>query len=93
MPRIGAALSAIGRKVPSRTVPEIALRIIGAVRSGKAFFTGREPDLTPEAARMVSKNLTVDCSKAEAELGYRPVPLEEILTDCYHWLRSEGRLA
>jgi dihydroflavonol-4-reductase len=82
-----------GRKVPTRTVPEIALKLAGTTRAAKAFFTGREPDLTPEAARMVSKNLTVDSSKAERELGYRPVPLETILTDCYDWLRSEGLLA
>jgi nucleoside-diphosphate-sugar epimerase len=87
---IGEALS---RPVPRRATPAWALRALAALGALGARFTGRPPTLTPEAARMVTREVFCDCSKAVRELGFRAVPLREMVSDCVGWLAAEGRLA
>jgi nucleoside-diphosphate-sugar epimerase len=87
---IGEALS---KPVPRRATPAWALRALGALGALGARFTGRPPTLTPEAARMVTREVFCDCSKAVRELGFRTVPLREMVSDCVGWLAAEGRLA
>jgi nucleoside-diphosphate-sugar epimerase len=87
---IGAAL---GRPVPSRATPGWLLRLLGAIGALRAAVTGIEPRLTPEMARQATRKLTCDCAKAERELGYRAVPLREMVAACVGWLSAEGLLA
>lgn len=87
---IGEALS---KPVPRRATPAWALRALAALGALGARFTGRPPTLTPEAARMVTREVFCDCSKAVRELGFRTVPLREMVSDCVGWLAAEGRLA
>lgn len=86
---IGAAT---GRPVPARTTPAWALRALGAFGAMQGALTGRPPTLTPEAVRMVTGDVTCDCSKAERELGFRSVPLADMVADCVGWLTAEGLL-
>jgi len=86
---IGAAT---GRAVPARTTPAWVLRALGAFGALHGALTGRQPTLTPEAARMVTRDVTCDCAKAVRELGLRPVPLREMVADCAAWLATEGLL-
>lgn len=86
---IGAAL---GRPVPSRPTPAWLLRLLGAAGTLRAALTGAEPALTPEMARQASRELTCDCSKAARTLGYRAVPLREMVRSCVAWLAAEGLL-
>lgn len=86
---IGAAL---GRAVPARPTPAWVLRALGALGALQGRLTGRQPTLTPEAALMVTRDLTCDCSKATRELGLQPVPLREMVADCAAWLATEGLL-
>ena len=55
-----------------------------------AAVTGKEPRVTPEGAALGSRYLFADCSKAERELGYKAVPLEEMLRQSIEWLRGRG---
>jgi dihydroflavonol-4-reductase len=87
---IGAAL---GKPVPSRATPAWVLRALGALGALRGALTGTEPALTPEMARQAARELTCDCSKAMRELGYRAVPLRDMVGDCVRWLAAEGLLA
>jgi nucleoside-diphosphate-sugar epimerase len=87
---IGAAL---GRPVPSRPMPAWAIRAIGMLGGVAGLVTGREPRITPEAARMATREISCDCSKAAQELGFRAVPLREMVRDSVSWLTAEGLIA
>lgn len=80
----------LDKPVPKRTVPPTVLRLYGGVMEAIAAVTGREPDITRDGARMVSRHPRVASDKAERELGYQPVPLRTMLEDCHQWLVKEG---
>lgn len=84
--------TATGQKVPSRATPAWVLRAVGALGGAAALITGRQPTLTPEAARMVTREVSCDCSKATRELGFRAVPLSAMVADCVDWMAGEGLL-
>ena len=52
--------------------------------------TGREPNVTPEAATLTSQVRRVDSAKARRELDYRETPLDGLLADTLAWMRSDG---
>jgi dihydroflavonol-4-reductase len=80
-----------GKKTPKRPVPAFALKALGRVNEWISLVTRREPDVTPESAALVTKHVICDCSKAERELGFERVGLEEMLADCYAWMKSSRR--
>lgn len=84
--------SLLHKPVPKRTVPAPVLKLYGGIMEAIAALTGREPDITRDGARMVSRHPRVMSDKAERELGYRPVPLRTMLEDCHQWLVREGLL-
>ena len=86
---IGAAL---GRPVPARADAGWVLHILGALGALRGALSGTEPTLTPETARQATRQLTCDSSKAMRALGYRAVPLREMVGDCVSWLVAEGLL-
>ena len=86
---IGAAL---GRPVPRRATPAWVLRALAAAGAMQGALTGKQPTLTPEAVRMVTGSLTCDCAKATRELGFRAVPLGEMVRDCAASLGAAGLL-
>jgi nucleoside-diphosphate-sugar epimerase len=79
-----------GRETPTRVTPAWLLRAVGQGSEWLSLVTGKEPKLTPEAARMATRKLYCDSSKAERELGFRPVPLRRMVEDSYGWLKAEG---
>jgi len=86
---IGAAT---GKRVPARATPAWLLRAFGFIGGVASRVTGRQPTITPEAARMVTRDVSCDSAKAMRELGYRAVPLREMVRDCVAWLAAEGLL-
>lgn len=89
---IGIIGELTGTKPPSRTAPAFVLKTIAWFHELGAMFTGREPEMTREQAMIVSASALCDSSKAERALGYKPIPLREMLEDCYRWMKSEGRI-
>lgn len=57
-----------------------------------ATLFGREPDITRDAIALLSENFYCSSKKAQSELGYKPQPLDKMLTDCYDWLREQKML-
>lgn len=89
--RLAASVS--GRRPPRVEVPlglvrvaaEAAVRIAGPRRAGRLL-------LTPESLHALATDPIVDCSKAAAELDYRPRPLAETVSDLYASFIADGRL-
>ncbi len=82
-----------GRPVPRRPTPPWLLHLVAFANEARARFTGAEPALTLDGARLMSAGRRCDCGKAIRELGYRPATLEVMVDDCYTWMQAEGELA
>ena len=59
---------------------EAFARRIGALRGA---LTGRAPEITPEVVRMGLRTFSCDCSRAARELGFRVVPLRDMVADAW----------
>lgn len=81
-----------GRKVPRRPTPALVLRVYARLALLGSLFTGREPEVTPEAVELVTARHHCRSDKAVRELGYRPATLREMVEDSYRWLAEVGAL-
>ena len=81
-----------GREVPKRALPGWLFRAVAHARNAAGNLCGPEPDLTPQAARIMLAERRVASDPAERELGYRSPDLEAMLPDCYGGMRRAGVL-
>jgi len=51
---------------------------------------GREPRATIDAVRMGRKKMFITSAKAERELGWRSVPVDDALRRSVEWFRGNG---
>ncbi len=51
---------------------------------------GREPRATIDAVRMGRKKMFVSCTKAERELGWKTVPVDDALRRAVDWFQANG---
>jgi len=82
----------LSRPVPRRRVRASVLEAMAHLAELASYVTGREPDLTPSSATLVTHRIFVSSEKAERELDYRVRPLAETLHDTIRWLHTEGLL-
>jgi dihydroflavonol-4-reductase len=82
----------LGKPKPTKETPLSLLRMVAAVGDIASRFTGKEPPITPEVGRMMSRRVSVTSAKAKRELCYRVVPLKDMVKDCYDWMVAEGRI-
>jgi dihydroflavonol-4-reductase len=54
------------------------------------WIRGREPRATIDAVRMGRKKMFVSSAKAERELGWALVPVEDALARAVAWFREHG---
>ncbi|MFZ0663113.1 MAG: hopanoid-associated sugar epimerase [Acidobacteriaceae bacterium] len=74
------------------------MRVPNAVAMTFAFFDeivtgrmlGREPRATVEEVRMGKKKMFASSAKAERELGFRVVPVDDALRSAIEWFRAHG---
>ena len=79
-------------------LPSPKAKVPHAVAMGFAifdqFFTGtlrgKEPRATVDAVRMGRKKMFASSAKAERELGYKVVPVEEALARAVRWFQAHG---
>jgi nucleoside-diphosphate-sugar epimerase len=91
MVRIIGALT--GKKVPKRPMPGWIIRALGRVSEWASYVTRRAPTVTPEIAAATDRLPQLFKSdKAVRDLGYRAVPLEEMLREAHAWMKAEGLL-
>ena len=80
-----------GLPSPSVKVPYVlalATGVCDEVVTG--WIRGREPRATIDAVRMGRKKMFVSSAKAERELGWRIVPVDDALTRAATWFRAKG---
>jgi nucleoside-diphosphate-sugar epimerase len=81
----------LGQK-PPRVIPPGLLLAFAVVRDHMGRVTGKEPEITPELARVLASSFEVRSTKAERELGYRSVPFRQMVEDTFEWMRAEHLL-
>lgn len=89
---VQAIAALLGAKAPSSTVPVALVKLVAQFGDFASNFTGKEPAFTPEMAEGLGGNSTITAAKAQRELGFKVVPLEVMVKDCYDWMRAEGRI-
>jgi dihydroflavonol-4-reductase len=83
-----------GRKMPKRSVPPALALATGALSGWLAdHVTHRPPAATREAVLLALRSAPFDSAKARRELGYRPRPIEQALTEVVQAFkrRNDGR--
>jgi hypothetical protein len=80
----------LGKQTPKKTTPGWMLKMLGRVSLWGSYVTGKEPDMTPEKAILITNQVLCNSQKAENELDYQSVPLRRMLEDCYQWMLREG---
>jgi dihydroflavonol-4-reductase len=71
------AADEVGVSAPKRSVPVPVLYAMGAFGTAKARVKGTDERLTLESVRLMRAEADVDCTKAKAELGWQPRPVED----------------
>src|SRR5947208_8704317 len=87
-------LSAItGLPSPRLRVPHTVALVFAVLDQG---FTGmilcKQPRATIDAVRMGRKKMFASSSKAERELGYKIISVNDALSRAIHWFRTQGYL-
>jgi dihydroflavonol-4-reductase len=78
----------LGRR-PPRVAPNWLFHVAGALGDAASHFTGKEPDITRDLARVLTIRFDARSDKAARELGYASPPLRQMVEDTYDWLRVE----
>ena len=83
----------LGKPVPGKPTPAWVMKVAARVYGLLSRMTGKEPDLTPESATMITRNLLCDSSRAQRELDYRFTPMRQLVQETIDWMRSAGMLS
>lgn len=75
-----------------KIIPAPILKLVANIKAGISYFTGNAPDLTPELAKLMTRNVIYSSDKAKKELGYSIPPVKKSVQDCHEWLVQEGLL-
>jgi len=80
-----------GLPSPNVKVPHFVAMMAAVVDEGwTGMVLGKEPRATVEAVRMGRKKMFVTSGKAERELGWKVVPVNDALRRAADWFRSQG---
>src|SRR5579863_4067531 len=80
-----------GLPSPTVKVPYFVAYVAGAVdETVSGRFLGREPRATVDAVRMGKKKMFASSAKAERELGWKIVPVEDALRRAVEWFKANG---
>ena len=66
----------------------LAAGVVDEIVTGRIL--GREPRATIDAVRMGRKKMFVSCAKAERELGWKTVPVDNALRRAVEWFQANG---
>jgi nucleoside-diphosphate-sugar epimerase len=83
----------LGRRVPGTAAPAWVMKTWGHINAAVSGLTGREPDITPESAAMVSYDVNCDSGKAQRELNYKFTPIPTLIEDTVNWMNRKGLLS
>src|SRR5712691_9595705 len=86
--RLGAITGLPSPKVKLPYVFALAAGVVDETVTGRLL--GREPRATIDAVRMGRKKMFISSAKAERELGWRSVPVDDALRRSVEWFRANG---
>ena len=86
--RLGAITGLPSPKVKLPYVFALAAGVVDETVTGRLL--GREPRATIDAVRMGRKKMFITSAKAERELGWRSVPVDDALRRSVEWFRANG---
>jgi len=72
-----------------RTMPRMLMTIYGQISYLISLIKKKQPEVTPEMVHLTSSHMTCHSEKAVKELGYKPLPLNKMIEDCYQWMQKE----
>ncbi len=82
----------VGKPAPEKETSMAVLRVIAMVGDVASRFTGKEPTITPQMASLMSRQISTASVKAQRDLGYKILPLKDMVKDCYDWMVAEKRI-
>ena len=82
----------VGAGAPRFDLPRPLAVAYGKTMELASRLTGRPPDLDPGMARYMSIRAWYDSSRAQRDLAYRLVPLDDQIEDAHRWLSEHGLL-
>jgi dihydroflavonol-4-reductase len=80
----------VGKDMNLRAVPAILMTMLGQWNQLVSMITGKEPDITPEIAYMMSQTMECSSAKAIQQLGYADRDWRASIKDSFNWLVDEG---
>jgi dihydroflavonol-4-reductase len=86
--RLGAITGLPSPKVKLPYVFALAAGVVDETVTGRIL--GREPRATIDAVRMGRKKMFITSAKAERELGWRSVPVDDALRRSVEWFHANG---
>jgi len=86
--KLGAITGLPSPKIKVPYVMALATGVVDELVAGRML--GREPRVTIDAVRMGRKKMFVSSAKAEGELGWKPVPVDDALQRAVNWFQSNG---
>ena len=89
--RLAAITGLPSPKVRVPYVVALATGVVDEVVTGRIF--GREPRATIDAVRMGRKKMFASSAKAERELGWKTLPVDDALRRAVDWFRANGYAA
>jgi len=81
-----------GRAAPRFAVPMGLARLAAPFAHAWARWRGQRPLFTSESLRVLRTQPPTSHRKADAELGFRPRPIDETLRDTCAWMKTQGWL-
>jgi len=82
----------MGKPMSKSPTPSWLLKLITWGYQVGALFNDKEPLLTPEKTKLLTHNVLCDDQKAQEQLSFKPVPLDEIVQHTYQWLQAAKQL-
>lgn len=82
----------MGKPAKAKAVPKAVLAVVATIGDFVSNFTGKQPTITPEMAKAFGGRSKINTAKAQRELGFKVVSLEQMAKDCYDWMVAEGRI-
>ena len=86
--KLGAITGLPSPKVRVPYAVALAAGVVDEIVTGRIL--GREPRATIDAVRMGRKKMFVSSAKAERELGWKTVPVDDALRRAAEWFRANG---
>jgi dihydroflavonol-4-reductase len=84
--KLGAITGLPSPKVKVPYVMALATGVVDEVVTGRIL--GKEPRATIDAVRMGRKKMFVSSAKAERELGWKTIPVDDALRRAVEWFRA-----